>query len=209
MFKKFRKKPIVVEAFQFTKQMHKDLIALGEKPYENPISVKLPDIPDADTYWNWFAKQLYLNTSEGEMQVNVSDWIIREPFDKVRKYYPVKNEIFVQTYDPEISGIETGAKHTKGEWFACCTDKLPHQVFSGNKTICAMRCNHPGHFAYDIMEEIVTEEECKANAKLIEAAPNMLNALTSITGIEAWITDPEMKKLFHDKVYSAIKKATE
>jgi len=99
MFKKFRKKPIEIVAFQFTKQMQKDLIALGKNPNENPIDVKVPNIPDADTQWNWYTGQLYIQTSEGQMEVNVGDWIVKEPFDKERKYYPVKNEIFKQTYD--------------------------------------------------------------------------------------------------------------
>jgi hypothetical protein len=103
MFKKFRKKPIEIVAFQFTKQMQKNLIALGINPKENPVDVKIPNIPDAETYWNWHTQQLYLQTSEGEMKVNITDWIVKEPFDKVYKYFPVKNEIFVQTY--EMAGI--------------------------------------------------------------------------------------------------------
>lgn len=99
MFKKFRKKPIEIVAFQFTKQMQKDLIALGKNPNENPIDVIIPNIPDADTQWNWHTQQLYIETSEGQMEVNISDWIVKEPFYKERKYYPVKNEIFMQTYD--------------------------------------------------------------------------------------------------------------
>lgn len=99
MFKKFKKKPIQIVAFQFTKEMWKDLIALGKNPDENPIYVKMPNIPDADTQWNWYTGQLYIQTSEGQMEVNIGDWIVKEPFDKERKYYPVKNEIFKQTYD--------------------------------------------------------------------------------------------------------------
>lgn len=99
MFQKFRKKPIEIVAFQFTQEMQQDLIALGKNPDENPIDVKIPNIPDANTYWNWFTRQLYLYTSEGEMEVNVGDWIVKDPFDKERKYYPVKNEIFLKTYD--------------------------------------------------------------------------------------------------------------
>jgi len=38
-------------------------------------------------------------TSEGTMAVNVGDWIIKEPFDKERQFYPCKPYIFAQTYD--------------------------------------------------------------------------------------------------------------
>ena len=99
MFKKFRKKPIEVDALQFTQEMQNDLIALGIKPRENHISVTIPEITDAETEWNWFTQQLYLHNSEGQMQVNVNDWIIKEPFDKVIKYYPIKNDILPKTYE--------------------------------------------------------------------------------------------------------------
>ena len=73
MFKKFRKKPIEIVAFRFTKQMQKDLIVLGKNQKENPIDVKIPNIADAKTCWNWHIQQLYIQTSEGYMSVNVGD----------------------------------------------------------------------------------------------------------------------------------------
>lgn len=47
------------------------------------------------------------------------------------------------------------------------------------------------------------------NAKLIVSAPHLLNALQKLVGIEAWIQDREMKELFQNTVYPAIKRATE
>lgn len=103
MFQKFRKKPIEIVAFQFTKEKHDYLKKNVKKnENENPVDVRMLDIPDAELEWNWFTQQLYIMTSEGQMEVNVGDWVIREPFDKVRRYYPVKNEIFVQTYDAVV-----------------------------------------------------------------------------------------------------------
>lgn len=44
------------------------------------------------------------------------------------------------------------------------------------------------------------------NAKLIAEAPAMLNALRSLAGIEAWITDKKMKEHFQKVVYSITEK---
>lgn len=47
----------------------------------------------------------------------------------------------------------------------------------------------------------------EANARLIASAPLLLEALESIYGIQAFISDPKMKDLFVDKVYNALKLA--
>ena len=49
----------------------------------------------------------------------------------------------------------------------------------------------------------------ESNAKLMAAAPKMLEALRSIQGIEAWIGDTKMRELFINRIYPAIKQATE
>ncbi len=40
-----------------------------------------------------------IKTKEGIMRVNVGDYIIKEPFDKERGFYPCKPDIFKLTYD--------------------------------------------------------------------------------------------------------------
>jgi hypothetical protein len=42
---------------------------------------------------------LVIKTSEGDMEANIGDYIIKEPFDKVRGFYPCKPDIFKLTYD--------------------------------------------------------------------------------------------------------------
>lgn len=48
-----------------------------------------------------------------------------------------------------------------------------------------------------------------ADAKLIAAAPDMFEVLCKLRGIEAWITDREMKELFQKNIYPVIQKAIE
>lgn len=75
----------------------------------------------------------------------------------------------------------------------------------------------PLQLHYDVADFSVTANDGKervsyvgseANAKLIAAAPDMLEALQSLVGIEAWIPDQELRKVFTEKVYPAIDKAT-
>lgn len=88
---KFRKKPVVIEAMQFTDE-NKDRVLFWAKSIQmnlqhswdennNPI-IKIP-------------------TLEGEMICAFGDWLIAEPFPTDwRKIYPCKPDIFEKTYEP-------------------------------------------------------------------------------------------------------------
>jgi hypothetical protein len=83
---KFIKKPIEIEAIQFDGNNYKDCETfIGKKNIDNKLSY--PNII----------------TSEGNMKVNVNDFIIKEPFDKERDCYPCKPDIFLKTYDQVIN----------------------------------------------------------------------------------------------------------
>lgn len=96
-------------------------------------------------------------------------------------------------------------KHTQGEWFACCKDQKPHFVFSkgGEVTICAP-CQKQE------MQDDLSDDEFRANAKLIASAPELLEALIEFVNLEtgnisALKTTPKQRL---EKAINAIQKAT-
>lgn len=91
-------------------------------------------------------------------------------------------------------------KHTQGEWSTNFTAGFIFDKVSGSRI---------AEFETEtITDHIEDQQERRANAQLIAAAPKMLKALEDIQGIEAFITDTKMKELFQKKVYPAIQKAT-
>jgi len=110
-------------------------------------------------------------------------------------------------------------KFSKGEWHACCLDNKPHYVFAGEdgKTVCAIHHNDPNEPHYERMDGILTKEECVANAKIIQAAPELLEALDELVFLhgceqEGLLSGQPTAKQWFDAVERAeliIKKATE
>lgn len=90
MTTKFRKKPIEIEAVQFTNE-NKDMVYNWAKSIQ------------ANVYHDWDGlKQpvLKIPTLEGEMECSLGDYLIVEPFPTDwRKLYPCKQSIFEQTYE--------------------------------------------------------------------------------------------------------------
>ena len=79
---KYTKKPIEIEAIIFDGSNYQECKNfIGENNIDNTL--KYPNII----------------TSEGVMRVNEGDYIIKEPFDKERGFYPCKPDIFALTYD--------------------------------------------------------------------------------------------------------------
>ena len=76
---KYRKKPVVIEAMQWT---NNNLDEVLEFAYERSIVVN---------------GELFLETLEGRMKANVGDFLIKGIKGEV---YPCKPDIFEQTYEP-------------------------------------------------------------------------------------------------------------
>jgi hypothetical protein len=78
---KYRKKPVVIEAVQFTG----DVGAADIMPLDLACE-HVPGLGDC----------LYISTLEGTMRVDPGDWIIRGVKNEL---YPCKPDIFAQTYE--------------------------------------------------------------------------------------------------------------
>lgn len=83
----FRKKPVVIEALQFT----------GDGP-DNHADIMdfmgcTKDVFDNSTS----PRSLVIKTLEGDMRADVEDWIIK---GVKGEFYPCKPDIFAATYDP-------------------------------------------------------------------------------------------------------------
>ena len=82
---KYRKKPVVVDAFQFTDKSKDQVFAWATQIQGNITH-------------NWDEKEnpiLKIPTLEGEMICSLGDYLIKEPFPTDwRKLYPCKPDIF-------------------------------------------------------------------------------------------------------------------
>ncbi len=84
---KYRKKPVVIEAWEFTRQALKDSQSWVRK---YPEEIKLVS--------QFVGKTIYLEikTLEGTMTASVGDYIIKGVQDE---FYPCKPDIFEATYE--------------------------------------------------------------------------------------------------------------
>lgn len=93
---KYRKKPIEIEALQWTGQNHREMWEfLGGSP-DNYMTASNENFYIDHSK---VERGLVIKTSEGDMIAGVNDYIIKEPFDKERKYYPCKRSVFELTYE--------------------------------------------------------------------------------------------------------------
>lgn len=81
---RFRRKPTVITAEQFTQEM---------------IDLKVPNAEGV--CWNpSHSKQPHVHTAHGQtVDVVAGDWIVPEPDG--RGYYPIKADIFAASYEPD------------------------------------------------------------------------------------------------------------
>jgi len=82
---KFRKKPIVVEAIQWTGKNHDEIRAFAKG------ATRTANFYDDGTV-------LVIHTLEGDHIASVGDWIIKGVH---RELYPCKPDIFAETYEQE------------------------------------------------------------------------------------------------------------
>lgn len=81
---KYRKKPVVIEAVQWTGNNLEEIIIF--------MGVGMEAKEDF-----FFEKEITIRTLEGEMTAQKDDWIIK---GVKGEFYPCKPDIFEQTYEP-------------------------------------------------------------------------------------------------------------
>lgn len=86
---KFRKKPVIIEAYQFTEETKDRVFRIVN---ELQMNIK-PSFENSKPC-------LIIPTLEGDMICSLGDYLIIEPFPTDwRKVYPCKKEIFEKTYE--------------------------------------------------------------------------------------------------------------
>lgn len=90
---KFRKKPVVIEAEQFTEDMAiRCLIDRDSAPFGLSVSGDY-HATNREIYHAW----INIKTLEGVMRADIGDWIIQGVKGEL---YPCKPDIFEATYEP-------------------------------------------------------------------------------------------------------------
>lgn len=91
---RFRKKPVVIEAIQWTgtPESAEEIALFIGATEEEPLK----HTPSEDAPW---AGTLSIPTLEGVMEASVGDWIIR---GVAGEFYPCKPDIFEATYEPVV-----------------------------------------------------------------------------------------------------------
>lgn len=86
---KYRKKPVVIEAIQFTdNESAERILKWAGTPPIRPVF--RPDMPHVCEF-------LAIDTLEGTMTADMDDWIIK---GVQGEFYPCKPDIFEATYEP-------------------------------------------------------------------------------------------------------------
>lgn len=89
MDRKFRKKPVIIEAIQFDGENRQDIIAWMLSSAENAARNLYLNPTDDDN-------ELSITTLEGVMHVSENDWVIK---GVKGEFYPCKPDIFEATYE--------------------------------------------------------------------------------------------------------------
>jgi hypothetical protein len=101
---KYRKKPVVIEAFQMTESSRRDFVNFPEwldSAFRMEPGSAGAIWPDPHDHGN----SLLCGTLEGDMRVSYGDFIIQGVQGEI---YPCKPDIFEQTYEPVEAPSQRG-----------------------------------------------------------------------------------------------------
>lgn len=94
MTNQFRKKPVVIEAVQFTEAI-RDAHLFDGQPLPEGVEIPRKHLHPGNRIV--YSAEAYVQTLEGRMRVSVDDWIIK---GVAGERYPCKPDIFAATYEP-------------------------------------------------------------------------------------------------------------
>jgi hypothetical protein len=95
---KFKRKPLIVEAFQWDGSDHRGMFEFLDGNHRSTLTTNGTNFHIDHSKVNG---GLIIKTNEGDMAASIGDWIIKEPFPTSdRKFYPCKLAIFEKTYSP-------------------------------------------------------------------------------------------------------------
>ena len=168
---RFTKKPVTIEAVQFTKALRDAILFDGEAC---PDGVKRgATILHPPTRKVWRA-EFFIQTLEGKMTVSVGDWVIKGVKDE---YYPCKPDIFEATYAPAAEQAlalptaapvgdlpelpEPAAWRTPDEWPMCY--QYTHEEPDAERIQWAARYGRKH-------EQVFTADQMRAYARAARAA---------------------------------------
>ena len=95
---KFRKKPVVIDAVQFTREIIEAHL-LDDKSLPEGVQLRSASCHPKDRIV--YSYSCYIDTLEGMMKVSEGDWIIKGVNGE---FYPCKPDIFAATYEPVADG---------------------------------------------------------------------------------------------------------
>ncbi len=89
----YRKKPILIEAFELTREMVESHV-FDNTPLPASLLLGSAGYHKGDRRLDYF--RIYIDTLEGRMEASIGDWIIK---GVKGEFYPCKPDIFAATYD--------------------------------------------------------------------------------------------------------------
>jgi hypothetical protein len=98
---KYRKKPVVIEAFKYDRILHREMINVGDVPAWLVDAFYNATLYYAKPLGPTFKAGLYVRTLGGEFKVYIGDYIIKGVNGEL---YPCKPDIFEATYEPAENG---------------------------------------------------------------------------------------------------------
>jgi hypothetical protein len=91
---KFRKKPVVIEAVQFTNELALSLLTKKEPPLFGKLTPSSASWHEGTGVVNHAS--IHIETLEGTMRADIGDWIIKGINGEL---YPCKDDVFRATYE--------------------------------------------------------------------------------------------------------------